>query len=201
MTNDLDPRVVRSRLCWKSRGALPLLFTVAGAATATGLGACGAGEELSNQAQAPPRALQEIATDLRALAEGAPLIVVGTVGELRDGRRAGPEGLQFQDVVVSVESVLKGGADITAIILEQPAPSAGVIVSSGGTFKVDGRYLLFVRESRSEAGRHVTVGQGRYLLDGATVRALLPGPVAEQLNGQSVDQVLERVREATQASS
>lgn len=192
MTGDPGPGISRSRLRSGSRSALPLWFAMAVA----GLGACGAGDDRSNQARAPTAGLQEIAADLRALVEGAPLIVVGTVSELRDGRRAGPDGLQFQDVVVSVESVLKGDPEVAAIVLEQPAPSAGVIVSSSGTFEVDGRYLLFVRESRTEAGHHVTVGQGRYLLGGETVRALHPGPVAEQLDGQPVDQVLEHVRDA-----
>lgn len=155
------------------RGVLAILLAAiltAGSAGAGGLVA----------AAPPPGA---VAQDLPELVRAAPLVVVGTVVEVRAGRSAGSgEGrLQFNDVHISVERRLKGDPPAT-IVVEQAAP-AGRAVSSevGPAYQPGERDVLFLREG--EGHRHVVLPQGRYRLERGTVQPIRPGPVAERARG------------------
>jgi hypothetical protein len=155
------------------RGVLAILLAAilpAGSAGAGGLVA----------AAPPPGA---VAQDLPELARAAPLVVVGTVVEVRAGRSAGSgEGrLQFNDVHISVERRLKGDPPAT-IVVEQAAPAGGAVSSEvGPAYQPGERDVLFLREG--EGHRYVVLPQGRYRLERGTVQPIGPGPVAEWARG------------------
>jgi hypothetical protein len=131
-----------------------------------------------------PTRPQEIA-GLPELVAASPAIVIGRVERLAKGRVAGPEPLQFQDVVVAVESYLKGGPQPDTLVLEQPEPKGRVFLGLE-LFSRGDRLLLFVRPG--QGGHHVALGQGRYRIEDGTVKALQPGPVADKINGMQFEQ-------------
>jgi hypothetical protein len=160
------------------RGVLPVLFSAVLAAGSAGPG--------GRVAAAPPPGA--VAQDLPELVRVASLVVVGRVVEVRAGRSAGSgEGrLRFNDVHISVERRLKGDPPAT-IVVEQVAPAGRVVGSEVGPLYEPGeRDVLFMREG--EGHRHVVLPQGRYRLEGGTVRPIGPGPVAESARG--VDEAL-----------
>jgi hypothetical protein len=136
-----------------------------------------------------PRSVQSTSTQqiagLAELVAASPAIVIGRVERLAKGRVAGPEPLQFQDVVVAVESYLKGGPQPDTLVLEQPEPKGRVFLGLE-LFSRGDRLLLFVRPG--QGGHHVPLGQGRYRIEGRTVKALQPGPVADKINGMQFEQ-------------
>ncbi len=141
---------------------------------------------------------EELAGHLRRLASRAPTVVVGRVAEIRPGRVAGPDRLQFQDVRLTTEEVLKGDPGTSDVVVEQVS-SEGRVVLDFEPFQVDGRYLVFLRSSGTEPGRQVILPGGRFELVEDRVRAMDPEPVAEG-TVWSEEAVLEVVRAATDSS-
>jgi hypothetical protein len=139
-----------------------------------------------------PRSVQSTPTQqiagpagLAELVAASPAIVIGRVERLDKGRVAGPEPLQFQDVVVAVERYLKGGPRPDTLVLEQPEPKGRVFLGFESYRRGD-RLVLFVRPG--EGGHHVPMSQGRYRIERGTVKALQPGPVADQVDGMRLEQ-------------
>lgn len=121
---------------------------------------------------------EELTDHLRRVAAGAPIVIVGRVSSIEPGRVAGPDRLQLQDVRLEVEERLKGDAAISNVLLEQVA-SDGRTVLGFEPYHMDGRYLLFLRPSQTEAGRQVVLPGGRFELAEGRARALHPDPVME----------------------
>jgi hypothetical protein len=127
---------------------------------------------------------QQIA-GLAELVAASPAIVVGRVERLDKGRVAGPEPLQFQDVVVAVERYLKGGPRPDTLVLEQPEAKGRVFLGFE-SFRRGDRLFLFVRPG--QGGHHVPISQGRYRIERGTVKALQPGTVADQVDGKRFEE-------------
>lgn len=148
-------------------------------------------------AQGAPPVPGEVAMDLPSLVQGTPLVIVGKVMGIQRGRVAG-EGearLQFNDVQVSVERRLKGQSPAT-VTVEQVDMGGRTVLSPGigPAFKVGERYVLFL--SPGEGPRYVTGPQGRYRLEGRSVRPVGEGPVAEAAKGAEVAKFLEQIEAA-----
>jgi hypothetical protein len=137
-----------------------------------------------------PRSVQSTPTQqvggLAELVAASPAIVIGRVERLDKGRVAGPEPLQFQDVVVAVERYLKGGPRPDTLVLEQPEPK-GRIFLGFASYRRGDRLVLFVRPG--EGGHHVPMSQGRYQIERGTVKALQPGAVADKVDGMRFEEL------------
>jgi hypothetical protein len=142
----------------------------------------------------PPSRPQEIA-GLAELVTAAPIIIVGRVVRITQGRIAGPpeEPLQFQDVLVAVERYLKGGPKPDTLVLEQVDPRGRVLLDFE-PYRRKQRLVLFLRPG--EGGHHVVFGHGRYRIDGDAVRATKPGILADKIDGM----LLEQFRSLIQAT-
>lgn len=136
--------------------------------------------------------LQDVITGARALVASAPLIVVADVREITPGRTT--EGLAFEDVHLDVTRRLKGSTG-GALVLEQAAPEGRSL--GAPRFQPGDRHLLLLRPSRSHAGRHVPVHQGRYRIEDGRVVAAQPGPVADAWDGAALEDVLRQIRAVT----
>jgi hypothetical protein len=136
-----------------------------------------------------PRSVQSTPTQqvggLAELVAASPAIVIGRVERLDKGRVAGPEPLQFQDVVVAVERYLKGGPRPDTLVLEQPEAKGRVFLGFE-SFRRGDRLFLFVRPG--QGGHHVPISQGRYRIERGTVKALQPGTVADQVDGKRFEE-------------
>jgi hypothetical protein len=122
---------------------------------------------------------------LAELVAASPAIVIGRVERLEKGRVAGPEPLQFQDVVVAVERYLKAGPGPDTLVLEQPEAKGRVFLGFE-SFRRGDRLVLFVRPG--QGGHHVPISQGRYRIERGTVKALQPGTVADQVDGKRFEE-------------
>lgn len=140
---------------------------------------------------APPP--DQIHQDLASLVQAAPLIIVGKVVDIQLGRIAG-EGeaqLQFNDVHVGVERLLKGEPP-DPLIVEQVAVAGQVLTPAvGPPYKRGERYVLFLR--KGEGRRHITITQGRYLLQGGTVHPTEPGLAADKMKGMDEAKLIEEI--------
>ncbi len=143
---------------------------------------------------AQPESSPPLPGPMRNLVNQAPVILLGQVEDLSPGRVAGPpeDQLLFQNVRIGVDRLLKGRGVGESIVVEQVDPS-GRVVLGVRTYSQEERYVLFVRPSESEGGIHVVLRQGRYLVEGETVRSTEPGPVANQVNGMQLDDFLAEV--------
>jgi hypothetical protein len=146
------------------------------------LGGCGERKPRSPQPVRP----QDIA-GLAELVAATPAILVSRVERITKGRVAGPaeEPLQFQDVLVAVEQYLKGGPKPDTVVLEQPEPQGRVLLGFEPYHRGE-RLVLFVRPG--QGGHHVVLGQGRYRIEGKTVKALQPGTLADRIDGMQFEQ-------------
>ena len=176
------------------RARVGLLLACTMMLVALGL-ACEPGPEIKDTDSTPlPPGF--VAQSLSSLVQGASLIVVGEVTDIRAGRTAGAgEGLlQFNDVQVNVERQLKG-AETAAVVVEQ-LDTGGRPVSSevGSPYRKDERYVLFL--SPGEGDRHVTIIQGRYLLRGGRVLPTQPGLVSDNVKGMKEAEFIEGIESA-----
>ncbi len=149
------------------------------------------GHSGTNVAAAPPPGAP-ILFSLADLVKAAPLIVVGRVAEITPGREAG-EGiahLKFNDVRIEVEKHLKGEAK-TSLVVELVDMTKRIVPELGPPYRVGERYVLFLQPG--ESPRFVTVGQGRYLLQGQQAHALNIGPVADRLEGKPEAEFIEEI--------
>lgn len=173
----------------RGRGAAVALA----AALALALPACrSAGDQEATSDE--PAADSTVLATIDTLAARADVAVVGRVVGRVEGRTAGPDAapLRFEELLLLVETGLVGAVAGDTIRLEQPAP-VGERVVGMALYEEGGRYLLFLRPSRTEAGIHVAVPEGRFRVTRGTLQPMYGGPRAEVLAGVSLQVVVERL--------
>lgn len=134
-----------------------------------------------------------VAEHLRSLVQSAPTIIIGRVADIKQGRTAGPpeERLQFRDVRVVVERILKGEIPTDTVLLEQVDPEGRVILGGFKPYRLGERYALLVRAG--EGGHYVALPQGRYGLRGGSVHSTQPGPVSDKVDGMDEDAFIAEI--------
>lgn len=145
--------------------------------------------------------------DLKEEARYADAVVVAEAVAIHPGRTVhsddGQDALPFEVVEFRVQEGLKGVASGDSVHVERAGGigADGVeleVDADGGEYGVGRRYLLFLK-LQPETGFHYLVNdQGRYELarDGHVTFGARPGPIATELDGRPVADVLERVRSA-----
>jgi hypothetical protein len=133
--------------------------------------------------------------NLRDLVEESELIVVAEVAEVKPGRsvQTREETLQFNDVTLTVEQVLKG--EETASVTVEQLETGGRPVSAevGPPYQEGQRYVLFLQPG--EGDRQVTVPQGRFLLEGGEVEPTQPGDIAQEVEGMKEAQFIREIQQ------
>lgn len=132
--------------------------------------------------------LLQIESEARSLIATAPIIVTARVHDVSPGRTT--QGLHFEDVRLAVARTLKGDVADT-LVVEQAAPEG--VALDAWRFATGETYLLLLRPSRTETGRHVPVSQGTYLYRNGRLEAVQPGPVADVWDGKSMEEVLMQI--------
>ncbi len=136
--------------------------------------------------------------DLESLVNAAPVIIAGTITDIKPGRivGSGDERLAFNDVLVTVTTSFKG-IEGASLVVEQVAGAEHVVSPEVGTpYRKGERYVLFLRQG--EGQRYITVGQGRYELRDGSVRPLDSGPAADIVTSWDENRFVEKLHRLTQ---
>jgi hypothetical protein len=132
---------------------------------------------------------------LQDLVDGSELIVVAQVSEVKPGRtvETQEEELQFNDVILEVEQMLKGEANDSVTVEQLDAEGKPVSAEVGDPYDEGQRYVLFLQPG--EGDRQVTLPQGRFLLEGGEVKPTQPGDVAQEVEGMKEAQFIQQIQE------
>lgn len=140
-----------------------------------------------------------------ALARSVDAIVLAQAVDVAPGRIAtsdkGEGGLPFQLVDFEVVHALRGAAVGDRVTLERAGGGSFNITADGGEFEPGEVYLLFLKEQPGTGYYYQVNHQGRYHLQGDHLMAVAPDdPVATRLHGVTLEQGLERVQAALEAT-
>ena len=138
---------------------------------------------------------------LESLVKATPVIIAGTVTDIKPGRVAGSgnERLDFNDVRVTVTTSFKG-IESPSLVVEQMAGGRHVVSPEvGPPYRKGERFILFLRQG--EGQRYITVVQGRFQLYKGSVRPLDAGPAADSVADWDESRFVEALQQFTQGKS